>query len=319
VSALETIAGLVASGAIPSDDDLRAVFASHDLITIGMMGDGVRRRIHGRRTTFVRVFEVHVDAPPASLPPRVAAGELRIVGRPSSFSAAVAATSAAVSLANAFVVTGFSMHDLEALAPAPAALRDALEELRVAGLDMVAELPLDAVRDPEACMAVAADAGVAPARLTIHSLAGMEGLAALFRARDLQRAVGLFKAFAPLPRRVPEAAPTTGYDDVKLVALARLVAVNIESIQVDWALYGPKLAQVALTVGADDVDGVASIDPGILGTRRSPIEEIRGNIKAAGLEPVERDGRFEIVGTEGTKGTEKRSTRRNGGTADVAE
>ena len=43
----------------------------------------------------------------------------------------------------------------------------------------------------------------------------------------------------------------------------------------DWALYGPKLAQVALTVGADDVDGVAAADPGTLGTRRSPIEEIK--------------------------------------------
>ena len=52
-------------------------------------------------------------------------------------------------------------------------------------------------------------------------------------------------------------------------------AANIESIQVDWPLYGPKLAQVALTVGADDVDGVAAVDPGVLGTRRSPIEEIQ--------------------------------------------
>ena len=58
----------------------------------------------------------------------------------------------------------------------------------------------------------------------------------------------------------------------------------------DWALYGPKLAQVALTIGADDVDGVAAVDPGTLGARRSPLEEIRGNIRAAGLEPVERNG-----------------------------
>ena len=59
------------------------------------------------------------------------------------------------------------------------------------------------------------------------------------------------------------------------------------SIQVDWSLYGPKLAQVALTMGADDVDGVSPLE-GDLGRRRSPIEEIRANIVAAGLEPVER-------------------------------
>jgi hypothetical protein len=45
-------------------------------------------------------------------------------------------------------------------------------------------------------------------------------------------------------------------------------------------------------MGADDVDGVEALDPGLLGTRRSPLEEIRGNIRAAGLEAVERDGLF---------------------------
>jgi aminodeoxyfutalosine synthase len=92
------------------------------------------------------------------------------------------------------------------------------------------------------------------------------------------------------------AAPSTGYDDVKQVALARLFVTSVDSIQVDWALYGPKLAQFALTIGADDVDGVAAIDPGTLGTRRSPIAEILGNIRSAGLEPVERNARYEAIG-----------------------
>jgi aminodeoxyfutalosine synthase len=82
---------------------------------------------------------------------------------------------------------------------------------------------------------------------------------------------------------------------VKQVALARLIVDNIDSIQVDWQLYGPKLAQFALTVGADDVDSVSAVDPGTLGTRRSPVEEIRGNIRSAGLEAVERTARFEVL------------------------
>jgi aminodeoxyfutalosine synthase len=116
------------------------------------------------------------------------------------------------------------------------------------------------------------------------------------RARDLQNAVGGILAFAPLPRVISVAAPSTGYDDVRQVALARVVAENIESIQVDWSLYGPKLAQFALTTGANDVDAIAAVDPGTLGTRRSPIEEIRGNIRSAALEPVERNARFEAIG-----------------------
>ena len=91
------------------------------------------------------------------------------------------------------------------------------------------------------------------------------------------------------------AVPTTGYDDVKRVALARLIVDNIPSIQVDWSLYGPKLAQVALTIGADDIDGVSAEDGAPEGRRRAPLEEIRRNIRAAGQEPIERNGRFEIL------------------------
>ena len=89
--------------------------------------------------------------------------------------------------------------------------------------------------------------------------------------------------------------PTSGYDDVKRVALARIIVDNVPSIQVDWALYGPKLAQVALTVGADDVDGVSADDDMAQGRRRAPLEEIRRNIVAAGQQPVERNGRFDVM------------------------
>jgi aminodeoxyfutalosine synthase len=112
---------------------------------------------------------------------------------------------------------------------------------------------------------------------------------------ELQRAVAVVRAFAPLPRRVNPAAPTTGYEDVKHVALARIVVDNVPSIQVDWSLYGPKLAQIALTVGADDVDAVSAEEEGTEGRRRAPLEEIRRNIRAAGQEPIERNGRFDLV------------------------
>jgi aminodeoxyfutalosine synthase len=102
------------------------------------------------------------------------------------------------------------------------------------------------------------------------------------------------RVFAPLPRVSSVAQPSTGYDDVKMVAMARLLADAIDSIQVDWALYGPKLAQVALTMGADDVDGVSPLE-GDLGRRRSPVEEIKGNISAAGLDPVERDAGWRLT------------------------
>jgi 2-iminoacetate synthase ThiH len=49
---------------------------------------------------------------------------------------------------------------------------------------------------------------------------------------------------------------------------------------------------VALTFGADDVDGISPSDAAPEGRRRAPLEEIRRNIEAAGFEAVERGGRF---------------------------
>ena len=112
----------------------------------------------------------------------------------------------------------------------------------------------------------------------------------LERASTLCQA-GRFEAFAPLPRRVAAATPTTGFEDVRQVALARLL-VDVARIQVDWPLYGPKLAQVGLTFGADDVDGVSPLEETGEGRRRAPLEEIRRNIAAASGEPIERDGLF---------------------------
>lgn len=289
MTSFDALAHRVSSGETVTDDDARLLLGSHDLIAIGMMGDEVRRRMHDRRTTFVRVLEIHVDAVPALLPPGVAPGEMRLVGDPGSTARARSAVQAARRLAADIPLTGFSLADLAAWGGAASEI---CAVLRDAGLDAIAEVPIDRLADGAAVVATARAAGVRVLRLTVEDGTGDGAIALVTRAAALQRAVGGFEAFAPLPRHVPAGAPTTGYDDVKLVALARLMATGIPSIQVDWAIYGPKLAQVALTVGADDVDGVAA-DGGTLGPRRSPIEEIKNNILAAGLEPVERNGLFD--------------------------
>jgi hypothetical protein len=278
-----------------SESDVQDILESRDLIAIGARADDVRRRLHGPRTTFVRVFEIHVDAPPSTVPAGTSAGEFRIIGRPSSIDAAVASVRAAVNLANGVPVTAFSLSDLANLDDG-SSLAATCRALRDAGLEAVAEVPIDLMDNAAAAVSVAREAGLAVPRIIVQALTQLDRVSIVNRARDLQNAVGGILAFAPLPRAISIAAPSTGYDDVRQVALARVIAENIESIQVDWSLYGPKLAQFALTTGANDVDAIAAVDPGTLGTRRSPIEEIRGNIRSAALEPVERNARFEAIG-----------------------
>jgi hypothetical protein len=289
VTGLEMLAERVSAGGLVTAADAEIVLQSRDLIAIGSMADAVRRRLHGPRTTFLRVLEIHVDAPPASFPTSMAAGEIRIVGAPTSLDHAIAVVSAAARLAGNVPVIGFSLLDLTKLG---APLGDVAARLHGAGLYGISEIAVDESPDAKA-IAEVREGRLMAERLTVHTYADVSAVTMLQRAADLQKSAGGFRCFAPLPRVVSPLTPTTGYDDVRLVALARLMASEIPSIQVDWPLYGPKLAQVALTMGADDVDGVAAFDPAVLGHRRSALAEVTGNIRAAALEPVERTGRFE--------------------------
>jgi aminodeoxyfutalosine synthase len=278
-----------------SDAEVASLAASHDILRIGVVADEVRRAKHGMRTTFVRVADVPAEAGSAASWP-AAAGEIRIGGTPASRAAAIACVRDVFARAHGVPVSGFSLADLEKLAATDGStLRDLLEELRAGGLELVAAAPYDLLQDARHSIEEVNISGLALARLTIERLPSSDS-AALFKAvADLQRAVAVVRAFAPLPRKTNPAVPSTGYDDVKRVALARIIVDNVPSIQVDWARYGPKLAQVALTVGADDVDSVSPLDESTDGRRRAPLEEVRRNIRAAGLEPFERNGRFELM------------------------
>ena len=62
-----------------TDAELSSLAQTHDIISIGVVADELRRRLHGTQTTFVRVATVAADVgAPISRP--AAAGELRIVG-----------------------------------------------------------------------------------------------------------------------------------------------------------------------------------------------------------------------------------------------
>jgi aminodeoxyfutalosine synthase len=281
--------------ATTSDAELATLAASHDIVSIGVLADEARRRRHGLRTTFVRVAQVDAaEGAPIDCP--AAAGELRIVGAPASRQAAIRRVSEVRAAAPRAPLSGFSLADLEQLAAAEATtLRALLEDLSAAGLELIAEAPFDRLRDARRSIEEVNIAGLSLARLTLAETPRPDASAVFKGVAALQRDVAVIRAFAPLPRRIDAALPTTGYEDLKRVALARLTVDNISTIQVDWSLYGPKLAQVALTAGADDLDAVSPADGSPEGRRRAPLEEVRRNIAAAGQEAVERNGRFETL------------------------
>ena len=279
----------VAAGERLSPDEIRELARTPDILPLGMLADALRKRLHGSRVTFLRVAVCAFDQSIADAAPP-AARELRLTGSPQTLDAAVGAVQAARSVAGLRTLSAFAWADAERWRDAEG--QGVLKKLHDAGLDAIAELPLDKIGDPRTALKALAARGFTQVRLAVANSPAAERIELLLRAAELQEEFGCIQSLDPLPSKLAAYRPTTGYDDVKMVAIARLAAPNIPTIQVDWQRYGPKLAQVALTFGADDIYGVSPSDEAPEGRRRAPLEEIRRNIEAAGFEPVERDGRF---------------------------
>lgn len=267
-----------------SADEVATVVASRDILALGALADDVRRARHGAATTYVRVHVLALDSPAAWTAAPATATEVRLVGQPGEPAALVAAVREARTLAGPCVLRGFELADL--CAAGGTAL---LAELASAGLDEVAavEPGPDAVAQTQAARASGLGVRVIGCARPVADRAAW-----LLAARALIDAVGGIDAVAPLPREADVATPTTGFDDVRAVALTRLALESVRHVQVDWQRHGPKLAQVALTVGADDLDLVRADDDTSKGLRRAPLEEVTRNITAAALVAVERTGRF---------------------------
>jgi hypothetical protein len=281
----ETLAGGVALSA----PQLRALADSRDLIGLGMLAADVRARLHGTRGTFVRVETIDTAAvgDGAVLDVPAEAGEVRLTGTPASTEAAVTAVRAVRQVTDV-PISGWTLDQLTGLGQS---LGEVLAALRATGLDAIASARIDRL-DLEQARAVA-DAGLVIQSVTLGTPVDGEALLdQLEQLRACQAATGVVRACAPLPVETSTEQPTTGYDDMRHVALARLVLDNVSHVQAHWTRMGAKLSQSCLLFGADDIDAVPARDDMPHGPRRAILEEVKRNLAAASLEPVERDGAF---------------------------
>jgi aminodeoxyfutalosine synthase len=241
--------------------------ASADVLSLGMLADDVRRLRVGDTVTYSRDAESRLTTLDATLGDTV-----------SAIREAKAARSGEL--------VGFSLADV--IDRSWGALGDVLSQLKSAGLDALAEAPVDRLADPVDALRTAEQAGLPVKCLSLQKPLVETRTDYLLKIRDLVDRFPSIQAVAPLAREQSIAVPTTGYDDVRAIALARLALPAVKNIQVDWAQYGPKLAQVALTFGANDLDRVSTVDDESLGRRRTSVEDVRRNIAAAGFTAAER-------------------------------
>jgi aminodeoxyfutalosine synthase len=129
----------------------------------------------------------------------------------------------------------------------------------------------------------------------------------LLRLRALQDETGGFNAFIPLAYH-PEnnymglKYHTTGLDDLRHIAASRLVLDNIPHIKAYWVMVTPKLAQVALRFGADDMDGTIVEEKiyhmaGAGTSQQLSRTELERIVREAGFVPVERDTLYNPIAT----------------------
>ncbi|MCP3899067.1 MAG: aminofutalosine synthase MqnE [Desulfobacteraceae bacterium] len=127
----------------------------------------------------------------------------------------------------------------------------------------------------------------------------------LISLREVQDKTSGFSAFIPLAfhsenTRLSELPSTTAIDDLKNIAVARLMLDNFDHIKAYWVMIGEKLAQVALSYGADDLDGTIleekiTHSAGAKSAKGLAQDKMENMILEAGFIPTERDSFYNEI------------------------
>jgi aminodeoxyfutalosine synthase len=200
--------------------------------------------------------------------------------------------------------------------------RDVLARLQAAGLSSLPGGGAE-IFHPDVRQRIAPNKATADQYLAVHATAHRLGMTTnatmlyghvetiehrvdhLLRIRAQQDETGGFEAFVPLAfhpdgNRMHDLPGPTGVDDLRTIAVSRLLLDNVDHIKTYWVSATPRVAQIALGFGADDIDGTSvhetiyraagSKSPGAL--TMNALERL---VREAGFVPVERDPRRAVA------------------------
>ena len=220
-------------------------------------------------------------------------------------------------------IKAFTMVEISFLAKrAKLSIPEMLEKMKEAGVDSCpgggAEIFADRVRHIICDHKIDGDDWLETARLThragLRSNATMlyghietdeDRVDHLLRLRAVQDDTGGFQTFIPLSFHPENTAlahlpKSTGMEDLRQIAVGRLLLDNFAHVKSYWQMVTPKMAQISLRFGADDIDGTVVEekiyhDAGAKtpqGLRRADLERL---IREAGRVPFERDTLYRAV------------------------
>jgi aminodeoxyfutalosine synthase len=219
--------------------------------------------------------------------------------------------------------TMIEIHQISRVAKLP--LRETVRALKEAGLDAVpgggAEVFSDdmheelfkAKLDSEGWIEVARAVHAEGLRSNATLLYGMgetdaQKVAHLTRLRELQDETGGLLCFIPLAFHPDNTAldhlpPPTGAQNLREIAIARLMLDNVDHVKAYWIMISPEIAQVAQWYGADDLDGSVLREEivheaGAVTPQELQIAELVRRIVEAGRVPFERDALYREIRRE---------------------
>ncbi|HJQ98191.1 MAG TPA: aminofutalosine synthase MqnE [Candidatus Polarisedimenticolaceae bacterium] len=125
------------------------------------------------------------------------------------------------------------------------------------------------------------------------------------RLRALQDETGGFMCFIPLAfhpqnTELSHLPGPTGFDDLMTIAVARLMLDNFDHVKAYWIMISPRIAQIGLSMGADDIDGTVIEEKIVhMAGATTPVgltvPELCRLIREAGRRPIQRDSIYRIV------------------------
>jgi aminodeoxyfutalosine synthase len=331
---LAPIADKVLAGGRLSFQEGVDLFRSRDLLALGFLANHVRERLHGKRT----YFNVNRHINPTNV--CVASCKLCAFGRkpdaPGAYTMAleeafrVAGKGWTEAITEFHIVGGLHpdlpfqyyldlIHGLKERFPSVhlkaftaveigyychitrLSVREVLSQLKDAGLGSLpgggAEIFAPSTRRV-----------ICDHKIGAHIESEEDRVDHLLQLRKLQDETHGFETFIPLAfhpantelGKMIGRAETTGFMDLKNVAVARLLLDNFPHIKAYWIMMTPRVAQVALKFGANDLDGTVVEekiyhDAGAETPQVMTRQEIIRLIREAGQEPIERDTLYRPV------------------------
>ncbi len=314
-----------------SEDDAVALYRTGDILAVGWMANFVRERMHGDRT----YFNVNRHINPTNV--CIAACRLCAFGRkkdaPGAYTMALeeafetAASGYSEAVTEFHIVGGLHpdlpfQYFLDLVSGLKQRFPQVHLKVKEAGVDSLpgggAEIFADRVRhiicDHKIDGNQWLDTARAAHNIGLKSNATMlyghvendeDRVDHLLKLRALQDETTGFQTFIPLAFHPENTAlehlpKTTGMLDIKQIAVSRLVLDNFPHIKAYWQMLTPKIAQIALRFGADDLDGTVIEekiyhDAGATTPQGMRRQELVRLIREAGREPVERDTMYRPV------------------------